>query len=1034
MRTVRSARLVMPGARRRLYEIDLVEATGASPERYLVNFRYGWDGGVLQEGTRTTDPVTEDNAQRIFDSLIVSRQNLGYVVESGDVPERRKPELTVVTEQSNPRDEILAHRMRGFDGLPDLKAAGLLHRLGELRAKSQAPAIAAAAAALIGEKSRVVALRTLPYALHRTDDGSGSAGRVLEHLSASDDGPTAETAQMLRMLRELALAPDWSAYPAVLQGAVKMEDPNARNEAAIMCFAAAVGDERRQPLAKPTHVESVLRTLYVHGAYDPLAREVGLAVLKGIPLRVPLFRALRRILQVAEATDDAEVFAILNARFDGELARNVFLARDSKNRNLGYATAYADKTRRYLRRRSWRTLRRLGRDGDAAYIKMAEAILMTLDDGEIEKNKPAGTSPQAGPHPDHVERLRPSAVFPPFANRYAAIQIMYGRGMRVVASDRSLSWRYAQHSGPAQSEREEPFPDLWVAHPASLWRIIMAARANVVADFAARVLREDPLADTISVADVIALLGAWRPYTVRRELAIKLAERCIARDGLTLDLAAALLGDGERGGALLKLLLTASPGMLIQDPALFAVLIGACAAVNHYWFDPLAEAAAADLSPEARRDVLDRVFAGLQPAAWPPDEMTRAIGLAKLLTKLFPAEIGAMDGEVLRRLSQQPSQPLQAIAAHLAAHHPNGMNFVDVGALVASENPSLVAAAISILGKRPIDALAADVAAIAAFLTAPAPEPRAAALPLAARLQNERPEAAIELAEMLLPTIYRTEQHENLREDVLAVLTGTLRPSVIALGHDTVWTLLRARSEPARRLGASVLDGLKPQDFSVRQLARIACNDQVIARRFAVAALQARVDDVRHAPEDAFAMLDCPFDDTREAGFTLYRTQLKPEDWTPTALVALADATTEPAQRFGREMIGRVFEDKNADFLLSRLAEHPAAGFRLFVARLMRDYVQGDTHRLKRLVPAIETTLLQVRKGRAAKQQVLSFIEEQLARDGDEQSAVLAPILERVVATCAVEDRARIVTLLTKIKHRDAALVPRVALVPREAR
>jgi len=130
----------------------------------------------------------------------------------------------------------------------------------------------------------------------------------------------------------------------------------------------------------------------------------------------------------------------------------------------------------------------------------------------------------------------------------------------------------------------------------------------------------------------------------------------------------------------------------------------------------------------------------------------RAIGLAKLLTKLFPAEIGAMDGEVLRRLSQQPSQPLQAIAAHLAAHHPNGMNFVDVGALVASENPSLVAAAISILGKRPIDALAADVAAIAAFLTAPAPEPRAAALPLAARLQNERPEAAIELAEMLLPT------------------------------------------------------------------------------------------------------------------------------------------------------------------------------------------------------------------------------------------------------------------------------------------
>jgi cellulose synthase operon protein C len=332
----------------------------------------------------------------------------------------------------------------------------------------------------------------------------------------------------------------------------------------------------------------------------------------------------------------------------------------------------------------------------------------------------------------------------------------------------------------------------------------------------------------------------------------------------------------------------------------------------------------------------------------------------------------------------------------------------------------------------------ADLDAVAAFLTADAAEPRAAARPIAARIAAERPEAARLLAEKLLPALYRTEEHEGLRADVYAVLSTDLRAAVMALGPETTWTLLKARSEPARQLGASVLDGFKPTDFSIRQLARIGCNDQVKARRWALAQLQSRIEAVRAQPEEGFALLDCPFDDTREAGYAMYREQLQPEDWTPAALIGVSDAITEPAQRFGREMIGKVFAAKNADVLLSRLAEHPAAGFRLLVARLMRDFVKDDTQRLRQLVPTIETTLLQVRKSRAAKDQVFAFIEEQIAADANvksgERIAILGPILERTVATCATADRARTLSLLASIKHKNPDLAPRVVIVPREAR
>ena len=48
--------------------------------------------------------------------------------------------------------------------------------------------------------------------------------------------------------------------------------------------------------------------------------------------------------------------------------------------------------------------------------------------------------------------------------------------------------------------------------------------------------------------------------------------------------------------------------------------------------------------------------------------------------------------------------------------------------------------------------------------------------------------------------------------------------------------------------------------------------------------------------------------------------------------------------------------------------------------------------------------------------------------------AILAPVLEKSVATCAIADRARTLSLLAAIKHKTPELAPKAVFVPREAR
>jgi len=81
MKTIKKTLLhYQKGTSNKVYNVYLVEL---SSSEYLVNFEYGRFGSTLREGTKTSSPVALERAQKLFDSLVVSKINKDYVVKQG---------------------------------------------------------------------------------------------------------------------------------------------------------------------------------------------------------------------------------------------------------------------------------------------------------------------------------------------------------------------------------------------------------------------------------------------------------------------------------------------------------------------------------------------------------------------------------------------------------------------------------------------------------------------------------------------------------------------------------------------------------------------------------------------------------------------------------------------------------------------------------------------------------------------------------------------------------------------------------------
>ena len=1020
--------LFQEGKSDKVYEVDLLEV-GAG--QHVVNFRYGRRGAALKDGTKTPVPVSMAEARKAFDKLVQSKLDTGYVraghpstglpppppprpsaptpspagaasaAPAGPPPgasERERTLLQQLTQEVSTRRWFRSTEVRA----QPRPLERVIWRVGELRLRAAEPI-------LLPMLERATPLRAYCVAAALGRLGSAQSVSVLGRLygdPATPDMVRRIATEALLQLSDEATRAEFrqdlmGKLPAELRAAAQTGNAEAFGQALDKHLAAS----GKEPYA-------VLETMYL--VDSEAVRPSLLRVLRTAPFQRGFVKALRHVFKMAEYRRDGEVFGLIGWRYEKE--------RASRTSREGFAKA----TRLFLRRRIWRTLRRLGQIESPDFVKMAVGVLLAFSDADAVPE--LSTSKGYG-------RNREEIHWEAFSPYWAFNHLLHGRSTRFVTLERKLAFyaKWKPRSDTDSQKREESFPALWERTPQGLMHLLDESHCAPVHTFAARALRALPAFLAQLDADAVAML-LEKPYAPTAQLGLDLAvERVNARgEPRALVLAAASSPYAPARQQAFRWL-NALRDVLLKDLAFLAALaISPQTETRQYVAtllrgsvlpDDVAEAFIRQLLQAARKlgpndgalaaDVKLLVLAALGPLGRPPATEV----LLELLGHPL-VEIQELGGELLLRrdLRSEPVPP--EVLAHL----------------LQSASASLRTLGLRLLGKMPDTAFLANEEVLGRLASSPHPEVRQGIRPLIGRLLTLDAAAGGRVVELLVGALLRRRLPEGGPEHVKALLTSELAAAFWAMPAEAVWRLLDSEDATAQELGGQLLDRRgEALTVDLMRAVKLAGHDVLKVREWAWRWFEAHVPEARADLATAVRLLDTRWDDARAFAFRYFRERFAPEDYALEVLVSVADSVRTDVQTFGRELLARSFREVDGPELLLRLSEHPAPPVQLFATHYLERFASGSAALVEKLVPYFIRVLSQVNKGRAARGRVLDFLRKEGQRN-EVAGRQAMDVLHRLSATIAIENRAAALEAMLAIGKAQPAIPLPLRLKPVEVR
>lgn len=911
--------------------------------------------------------------------------------------------MTVIRTTQAAADAELLGRLAGgeWKRLTAQQRTRTIWRIGERR-------LAAAVPALVGliDKGKPMQDYCIAWALGRcADSGAAEAMQHLQRRGANDAVRRVALHAWLRLAGQAALRAhadkligDW---PARLREAWAGQD-----DAALATLCA-------QPAAWTTlGYQDWLEHLDQVALSHPLARTILLAQLRKVPLQAGTFRAVRHIYKAAELREDAELFGILHQRFETTAPADRYV-KGIYTSPRG-TVAYSGLTRDYLRRRGWRMLRRLGEDGDQAYVPMAMGVLLAMHDDSAGKDYRRGDRTY---------------------DRYSH-WMLFNRMLRQDSAWRSnrngRSWHQTGALQPSL-EREEAFRALWDERPDALLMLLERSRCEGVHDFAARALADNRAFCAELPLEVLRVL-LRSPYKASARFAFQLCRERI--------------GAGEPDAAWLMLLLQS------HLPEALQYAVDTISEQPERFLGDARLVATVACSHDERVRRLARLLCqcALAQPEQPPAIVTELLdwldhcGAAGEAEKTVPAIatdlLWLIDHPLRAAAASAPYQRLLALLAHrlasvralagewLLRHEapPGQIPAVILAALL--QDPDLVVRSVGVrlFGALPSSMLAAQPLLFASFCTHPDAGMRQAIDPALRRVAPDYPAFRSAVLPALLDSLFRSEATPGLHVDLLAWMEGPFKDAPELGERALLLRLLASRSKGAQQLGALLLPRYDAGQFSVEDWALFGRNENAAVRQWACAAFSSDPERVRGQMEQGLRLLESRWDDARLFACTFFANQCCAADWTPTLLVSLCDHLDPAVQRFGQDMLVKHVEIGDVTDYMLQLSQHPSANMQLFVSAWLESAAAGDADKLQQLEPYFLSVLSQVNRGRVVKNRVLAFLRAQ-AEQSDAIAAVVARIFVRQVLTVAIADKAQYIEGLRAIQTRFPGLPATISIL-----
>ncbi len=1014
MKLVRQSRLFYrEGKSDKVYETDLCDvSTAFSPDQFVVNFRYGRRGTSLREGTKTPEPVSREKAEQIYDSLVVSKLNKGYQEMSGATEPQASPAApSPRTTPSSSRFDGAMERVRiGLSdiatGQHDDRTAGrLVWRAGELGA----PQFVAPMLKLLTGKKHLLDYSLL-WAIGRCGDES-----TFDSVSPQIQQGGSESVRRMALWASARLANDQQRAQILepVKGRLPHSVASAIDSGEMLPVRSALDDFFASDDAA---CNSALPDLYLLSYDRELLRKALLRVLSTVPLQPNVFCGLRQVYKAAEFFRDAEVFGLLSRRFDTSRSyysspswgtrvlvnkpRWEYVDIKKEMKQASPRLAFSSRTRDYLRKRSWRSLRRIGELGLDDYVEMAMGVLLAYrpeDTLDPRRSRLFFWDSSSGRSNEVIIN------YDEYANFICFNYILQYNGDKYAAKGRTKSWQLNDDHTPGDG-RSEAFPELWDRHPDALLTLLEEATLEPVHDFAARALMEqEEFCAAIPVATLLTLLQ--KPFASTAEFAFNIAKDRYDPADPDFELVMALLDSvHEPAVELAKQWVTHDPATFAGSVDFVISLMTARTEALRHWGRMVIEAAAQRSAGPLVEAVLLRLLDNDAEAI--DADMVADVEWA-LLGPLKEASRSVEFTHILGLLAHDAPE-LQALAGRLIINHEKPA--AEVPATVFSrllESPvaEVRGVGVALFAELPDEVIVRQPELIESFCVADEAEVRAGVRSAIGRLAGSHPDFAAVLYRKLIDHLFRSERSEGLQSDLVDLLTNELASQAKTADKDLNWRLLQARSLAAQTLGAWLLPNREVNDFTVRQWAQLGRHSDIAAREWAWQHYRDNIDRIVEHANDALRIVDSDWDDTREFAFDFFREQFPGDAWTPGLMIGVCDSVRGDVQTFGRELITRFFEEEDGPEYLLKLSQHPSANVQLFASNYLENYASGELERLQKLQPYFIGVLSQVNRNRICKDRVTKFLLKE-AKASSQVAHLVARIFGRQSVTVAIADKA----------------------------
>ncbi len=769
------------------------------------------------------------------------------------------------------------------------------------------------------------------------------------------------------------------------------------------------------------------------------ARPALLKLLREIPFKPRYFKAVRQIFKASEYRRDAEVFGIIAKRFETESAGfsassywdSMYLQdEDGKWRTVKKSAelakedsriAYSDVTKDYFRRRTWRTLRRLGEIGDADFVKMATGALLAFSDADARETRTStiydyyhtGRWDWQNPKITHIywDRFSPYLLFN---------HILYENSPRYEQKTGSRGFRIRGNykaGDPPPTVREEAFPKLWEAQPVGLLHLLSESECQPVHEFAVKALRNcREFVVNLDIQAVLMLLN--RPYEITNQFGFELAAaRFDALDpNIELAVAVAICNNSEARAQAFRWIEASRELFAKNDSAMLKLLTA-----NHQ--DTRGFAAnllqTTNYSQAEAQNLIALLISNL--LAFDETKQEIAADLSGAIFLSFGKELRTLNLAIVNDLLSHSTVEVQILGGNILVNHETSAENLPnelIDSLINSKFEQIRGLGIKLFGQLPDENLLRRESAILSFLTHELADVHHAIRPIVSRLAEKYPQFKENLVAAIFIELLQTEKTEGVHARLLETLHALSDWTRFA-DFETAKLLIKTESPGANEIGGLVFKDRSDEwrdEFTIEEIIDFTNHEILSIRQSSWQIAENIVEKLRGEVSLLIRALDAKWSDSREFWRTFFRTYLTEKELAPEILVAICDSVNDETQKFGRDLLLHYFRSENGVEYLIKLSEHPSAAMQFFATGYLETFAADAPERLEKLAPYFVRVLSLVNRARASKDRVLQFLERE-ALKSEKAALVAARILARQAATIAIGDKAAMIETMLKIRR-----------------